>query len=97
MKFYIQHSNTDSFREIVEKLVNAAGSHVLLEKPDLDKELKSQIVGAVQHGMSITLDTLLTGSSSVIVEFNIEEAFSQTFENVSRMVQLEMNQPKSEE
>lgn len=92
MKFYIQHSNMDTVREIVEKLVNAAGSHVLLEKPDLDRELISQIIGAVKHGMSTTLDALLPGSSSVIVEFNIEEAVSQAFENVSKMVKLEMNQ-----
>lgn len=97
MKFYIQHSNTDTAREIVEKLVNAAGSHIFLENPDLDKELISKIVGAVQHGMSTILDALLPGSSSVIVEFNIEEAVSQAFENVSKMVKLEMNQFKSEE
>lgn len=85
MKLYISHPDTDRVKEIVEKMVNAAGRSILMEKPDLDNDLINQVVKVVKNVMSDTMDTLLLGSTSTIVEFDIENAVGQAFENVAKL------------
>ncbi len=89
MKLYISHSDIDRVKEIVDKMVNAAGRSVMFEKPDLDKAIIDQVVKVVKNVMSDTMDTLLTGSTSTIVEFDIENAVGQAFENVAKLVKWE--------
>lgn len=96
MKLYINHTDPDRVREIVEKMVNAAGSSVLMEKPDIDKDLIDQVVKVVKNGMNDTMDTLLLGASSTIIEFDIENAISRAFENVAKMVKWEREDMKEE-
>lgn len=89
MKLYIKHADTDRVKEIVEKLVNAAGRSILIEKPDLDKELINKVIYAVKSMMSDTMDTLLRGSDSTVIKFDIETAVGQSFENIAKMVKWE--------
>lgn len=96
MKLYISHTDHDRVREIVEKMVNAAGRSVLIEKPDIDKGLIDKVVKVVKSVMNDTMDTLLLGSSSTIIEFDIENAVGQAFENVSKMVKWEREDMKEE-
>ena len=87
MKLFINHSDNDRVKDIVEKLVNAAGRSVLINKPDIDKRIVDQVVKAVKSVMSETMDTLLLGSTSTVVEFDIENAVSQAFENVAKLAE----------
>lgn len=96
MKLYIKHADTDRVKEIVEKLVNAAGRSILMEKPDLDKELINKVIHVVKNMMSDTMDTLLRGSTSTDVEVDIENAVGQTFENVAKMIKWEKDNDLSD-
>lgn len=96
MKLFINHSDTDRVKDIVEKLVNAAGRTVLIEKPDIDKSLIDQVVKVVKNVMSDTMDTLLLGSTSTVIEFDIENAVGQAFENVVKLVKWEREEDKLE-
>lgn len=96
MKLYINHSDPDRVRDIVSKLVNAAGRSVLMEKPDIDKGLIDQVVKVVKNVMNDTMDTLLLGSSSTIIEFDIENAVGQAFENIAKMVKWEREEEQNE-
>ena len=86
MKLYINHSNPDRVRDIVDKLVNSAGRSVLIEKPDLDTDLINHVIKVVKKVMADSMDTLLSESTSTVIEFDIEDAVGQTFENVAKMV-----------
>lgn len=97
MKLYISHPDTDRVKEIVEKMVNAAGRSVLMEKPDLDKGLINKVVIVVKNVMSDTMDTLLLGSTSTIVEFDIENAVGQAFENVVKLIKWEKENDLSDD
>lgn len=102
MKIFITHTDTDRVKDIIEKLVNAAGRSILLEKPELDKNLINKVVKAVKAVMSETMDTLLLGSTSTIVEFDIENAVGQSFENVVKLVkwdatELDNSHPESDD
>ena len=97
MKLYISHTDHDRVREIVEKMVNAAGRSILMEKPDIDKGLIDKVVKVVKNVMNDTMDTLLLGSSSTIIEFDIENAVGQAFENIAKMVKWEREEDMQEE
>jgi|PlaIllAssembly_1097288.scaffolds.fasta_scaffold00015_12 hypothetical protein len=97
MKLYINHPETSRVKDIVSKLVNAAGRSVLIEKPDIDKGLIEEVVKVVKNVMSDTMDTLLLGASSVIVEFDIENAVGQAFENVTKLIKWEREEDQLEE
>jgi len=89
MKLYINHSNSETVKEIVEKMINGVSRSIMAEKPDLDEELVAEIVKVVQQAISETMNTLLFGSTSTIIEFDIENAVGQVFENVAKMVKWE--------
>lgn len=89
MKLYINHSNSETVKEIVEKMINGVSRSIMAEKPDLDEELVAEIVKVVQQTISETMNTLLFGSTSTIIEFDIENAVGQVFENVAKMVKWE--------
>ena len=92
MKLYVSHTESERVKDIVAKLVEAAGSSVLVEKPDLDKDLVDEIVKNVKMTMAKTMAVLLLGSSSTIIEYDIENAVGQAFENVAKMVKWELEQ-----
>lgn len=89
MKLYINHSNSETVKEIVEKMINGVSRSIMAEKPDSDEELVAEIVKVVQQAISETMNTLLFGSTSTIIEFDIENAVGQVFENVAKMVKWE--------
>jgi flavin-binding protein dodecin len=92
MKLYVSHTESERVKDIVAKLVEAAGSSVLVEKPDLDKDLVDEIVKNVKMAMAKTMAVLLLGSSSTIIEYDIENAVGQAFENIAKMVKWELEQ-----
>lgn len=89
MKLLINHTDAVRVKDIVYKLVSAAGNTILVEKPDLDRDLVDKIIKVVKSVMADTLDVLLLGATSTVVEFDIESAVGQAFENVAKLIKWE--------
>lgn len=94
MKLYISHPNSDRVKNIVNKMVEAAGRAVLIEKPNLDSDLINQIVEVVKNSMAQTMAILLIDSSNTIIEFDIENSIGKAFEDVAKYARWELDQEK---